>query len=239
MQFSKWIGNNIFLNTFLCARCIIHAAAYCKWGRRAESDCMVTVTPNPLCAILGSTYQHAMHESKYLGPPPCFALFTGPRLTYFFQRPAWDDWTPRGLLGREHITVLADRLKTIRNWRGRQNSLKFNLMQTYWHKIHQTLMNTNLWRTCHGCGWSNIGSLTRHMWLRMEAGLTASWGELRDLRRWLMTCAPSSFSYLFGSIYVGNCLYEMGKHLKTLQVWWNYVIFQYIYKGESFLFFTA
>lgn len=88
----------------------------------------------------------------------------------------------------------------------------------YWQKITKTLMNTNMRRTCHGFGWSNIGFLTCHMWLHIERSLTASWGKLQDLRMWLMRCAPSSFSNLFGSIYVGNCLYEMGKHCRSAEI---------------------
>lgn len=108
----------------------------------------------------------------------------------------------------------------------------------------KTLMDTNMRRTCRGFGWSKIGFFTCHMWLHTETSLTASWGKLRDLRMWLMRCAPSSFSNVFGSIYVGNCLCEMGKHLrerkthlKLLKVCWNFVVFQHIYKGESSFFF--
>lgn len=67
-------------------------------------------------------------------PSPCFTLFIGPRLPNF-AKDVWDHWTPRGLLSREHITVLTGRLKTIRSWR---KSLK---------SAHSNVSTENRWNT--------------------------------------------------------------------------------------------
>lgn len=74
--------------------------------------------------------------------------------SHIFQRPAWDDWTPRGLLGREHITVLADRLKIIRNWRAR--TAKLVKVQAHANALTENPSNTDAYKYVEDVSWVRL-----------------------------------------------------------------------------------